>query len=855
MENKFFFDGLPDDEEQKIDEEHEDPEIKEEQEDSHLAQPVLPEPRCCCRSCDELFKGAVDSRKLLELSANVAALSTRDKNTWLFDFIKGCFKPHGNIEWTLFNRKVCKTFIKKTIGLSNYKIKEIKEYISNGMLDYPHDKAQRMSAPSLQLHKAHAWFQELYTDYAQTDSKGSEDKTTGIMEEVTISSPDHPLWAMAIGAQPSDVRKVPVKFVETISLESIYEMHERIPAEDQASRSTLRRAWDTCWKYLIKINPISHHARCSVCAELDERKKLAVDEAERAQLLEDKDNHVKDIKADRAVGARGQSLSEAAAASPSMDGHQQLLKLVVDGMDQAKFKVPRNITNSKHMSKLWRPQLSVTGVIAHGHLEAFFIMSPDIHKDANMEATVISRTLDLVQEKIKAKHASYCMPKSLVINADNTPREAKNSIFHTYVACLEGANRFSGTQVEFFKVGHTHNELDQRYSTAATTLSSAPTLEDPEEFRDWLLANLKPVRGRDLVVEILRGTMDFSQWQQPLGVQMTGITSTWCEKTANHVWRFVKRSDIALYVQPQLPWEVEPGCEQWQGFEQLPNDVVALYKESMHSSALSQMPLLVLPAGLMSGNLSKDDLKPAARKLLSDREKQEFLKTAGAIEKEPWNLHRGAAYLRQLVGDQDKPLPAIDFKFIHEHTTHTSLEQGPDVLGVHYAPDHVRRVAVQPPKRRAAPKSNPAEPKRRRRGQPEEGHAAAEVEHAAADEWAVGENAAAEVEATAAQVEISRADVEKARADGRLGCSQCRYVGTGCSTCKKYYSQGKPVGPARKALYRRGGPGRGVGRGAGAGRGASSSRGRGAVASGRGAGGPRGRGRGSRGRGTPVAGR
>ena len=74
-----------DDEEQKIDEEHEDPQIDEEQEDPHLAQP--PEPRCCCRSCDELFKGAVDSRKLLELSANVAALSTRDKNTWLFDFI------------------------------------------------------------------------------------------------------------------------------------------------------------------------------------------------------------------------------------------------------------------------------------------------------------------------------------------------------------------------------------------------------------------------------------------------------------------------------------------------------------------------------------------------------------------------------------------------------------------------------------------------------------------------------------------------------------------------------------------------------------------------------------------------
>ena len=74
---------------------------------------------------------------------------------------------------------------------------------------------------------------------------------------------------------------------------------------------------------------------------------------------------------------------------------------------------------------------------------------------------MIARTLDIIQEMYKEKNEHFCVPKSIIVNPDNTPREAKNSIFHTFMAHLEGANRTAGNQVEFFKVGHTHNEQDQ----------------------------------------------------------------------------------------------------------------------------------------------------------------------------------------------------------------------------------------------------------------------------------------------------------------------------------------------------------------------------------------------------------
>ena len=45
---------------------------------------------------------------------------------------------------------------------------------------------------------------------------------------------------------------------------------------------------------------------------------------------------------------------------------------------------------------LWRPRLHVTGVVVPGFGDFFYIMDPDMKKDANMEMTVIARTLDIV---------------------------------------------------------------------------------------------------------------------------------------------------------------------------------------------------------------------------------------------------------------------------------------------------------------------------------------------------------------------------------------------------------------------------------------------------------------------------
>ena len=79
----------------------------------------------------------------------------------------------------------------------------------------------------------------------------------------------------------------------------------------------------------------------------------------------------------------------------------------------------------------------MVGCIAWGYLEMFFIMDPDQHKDANMECTVISRALELVHQHIKTLNPNAAMPRSLIIAADNTAREAKNQYFMSYCSWLK----------------------------------------------------------------------------------------------------------------------------------------------------------------------------------------------------------------------------------------------------------------------------------------------------------------------------------------------------------------------------------------------------------------------------------
>ena len=59
---------------------------------------------------------------------------------------------------------------------------------------------------------------------------------------------------------------------------------------------------------------------------------------------------------------------------------------------------------------------------------------------------------------------------------------------------LKATEKMDADDSEFLPSGHSHNELDQRFSTVAGVILSAPVLEHMEEFAEWMRKEVAPVR-------------------------------------------------------------------------------------------------------------------------------------------------------------------------------------------------------------------------------------------------------------------------------------------------------------------------------------------------------------------------
>jgi len=93
--------------------------------------------------------------------------------------------------------------------------------------------------------------------------------------------------------------------------------------------------------------------RCDQCAEFSARIGTCSD-AERPKVEMAQRRHIDEVKAMRTLQSRLGCLSAESTASV---GSQSLLKIDLDGLDQAKTKWPRNLSAAKQLSTLWRPNL------------------------------------------------------------------------------------------------------------------------------------------------------------------------------------------------------------------------------------------------------------------------------------------------------------------------------------------------------------------------------------------------------------------------------------------------------------------------------------------------------------------
>ena len=69
-----------------------------------------------------------------------------------------------------------------------------------------------------------------------------------------------------------------------------------------------------------------------------------------------------------------------------------------------------------------------------------------------------------------------------------------------------------------------------------------------------------------------------------------------------------------------------------------PDDAILLTKQYIHSSQLTQQPILVFPQCMVDGVISRRSLSVIPRNQMQERAKKEYLKAAAGFEAEPWGL-------------------------------------------------------------------------------------------------------------------------------------------------------------------------------------------------------------------------
>ena len=85
--------------------------------------------------------------------------------------------------------------------------------------------------------------------------------------------------------------------------------------------------------------------------------------------------------------------------SPNYDGKAVQLFSHADGVDQAKFRVPRVLTKTHAFNTLVHPALHVQGAWCEGFAYNFVVADADMKKVSNNNLEVIARLVDDMYQK------------------------------------------------------------------------------------------------------------------------------------------------------------------------------------------------------------------------------------------------------------------------------------------------------------------------------------------------------------------------------------------------------------------------------------------------------------------------
>ena len=139
--------------------------------------------------------------------------------------------------------------------------------------------------------------------------------------------------------------------------------------------------------------------------------------------------------------------------------------LIVDGMNQNTTMVPKLQQAVKGIEGRY-VKTHLCGILVHGEGLYLDVWIDSHHKHENNQ--VITSIMNVIND-IRDRRGGL-FPPVLRIQVYNCGRENKNQYICAFCVALVGLGYFAEVCLSFILVGHTHEDIDQRFSVISSTL-------------------------------------------------------------------------------------------------------------------------------------------------------------------------------------------------------------------------------------------------------------------------------------------------------------------------------------------------------------------------------------------------
>ena len=153
------------------------------------------------------------------------------------------------------------------------------------------------------------------------------------------------------------------------------------------------------------------------------------------------------------------------------------ITLIADAMDKSKYRYPRSrFMGAKEFSALNRPALSATAIIAHGRMVIVGLTESFMKKDSSLSTELVSHALHMCSLEADVRG------QEIILQSDNSGRETKNNTTFRFAALQTAAHKCRRFEMRFLESGHSHEDVDQYFSTVSGWLEKQRELWTPEDF-------------------------------------------------------------------------------------------------------------------------------------------------------------------------------------------------------------------------------------------------------------------------------------------------------------------------------------------------------------------------------------